>query len=295
MMNPAEPAPPLRIGAVSYLNARPLVYGLEHGLGSGRVVLSHDVPSRLAERMAGGELDVALLPIVELARIPGLELVPGLGIVTGGPSRSVLLLCRRPATEVRTVALDPESRTSNVLAQVLLIDAWGRRAEARAGFADVAEALRECDAAVRIGDKALFEPVPPGVEVHDLGEEWTRRTGLPFVYAAWVARAGAVDREIYRLLHASRREGCGAIDRIATEYVWRGERQPGTARAYLAENIRYRLGAPEVQAIERFLEAAARHGLIGAAPRIRMALARRTGCHEIEAAGAGRSAGEETR
>ena len=110
----------IRIGAVSYLNTKPLIYGLERGLGADRVELSDDVPSVLAERMSRGEIDVALLPVIELARMPDLEVVPGLGITTFGPSRSVQLLSRVPVPAIERVALDRESRTSNALAQVLL-------------------------------------------------------------------------------------------------------------------------------------------------------------------------------
>src|SRR5215831_13273341 len=90
----------VRVGAVSYLNARPLVFGLAQGLGADRIVLSFDVPSVLASRAAAGELDVALLPSIELARIPDLAVVPGLAIGSFGPCRSVLLVSRRPLGEV---------------------------------------------------------------------------------------------------------------------------------------------------------------------------------------------------
>src|SRR6188768_2319647 len=108
-----------RIGAVSYLNTRPLVFGFEQGLGAERVTLSYDVPSVLAARLDAGELDVALLPVIELARIPDLAIVPGIAIGSFGECRSVLLVARKPLDEIRSVALDPESRTSNALVQVL--------------------------------------------------------------------------------------------------------------------------------------------------------------------------------
>jgi chorismate dehydratase len=270
----------IRIGAVSYLNTRPLVYGMERGLGADRIRLSFATPAVLADRLAAGELDVALLPVIELARIPDLELVPGLGIVTHGPSRSVLLVARRPVDAIESIALDPDSRTSNALARVLLAEVWSRRPEIRAGSPDLAEALAAADAAVRIGDKALLEPRPDDAHVYDLGEVWSSRTRLPFIYAAWAARRGVVDRELYRVLHDSRRAGCRAVDRIAAEFTWRGERHPDIARAYLTEHIRFRLGSSEIRAMERFFDAAHRLGAIDAVPEIRLALQRRTACHE---------------
>ena len=114
----------IRIGAVAYLNTRPLVFGMEQGLGAERIELSYDVPAVLAERMRSKAIDVALLPVIELAAFPDLELVPGLGIVTQGDSRSVLLVSRVPASKIESVALDPESRTSNALTRVLFSELW---------------------------------------------------------------------------------------------------------------------------------------------------------------------------
>lgn len=267
-----------RVGAVGYLNARALVFGLEQGLGADGIELSYDVPSRLAERMRAGELDVALLPTIELGGLPAFELVPGLGIVSRGAARSVLLVSRVPLERIERVALDPESRTSNALSQVLFADAWGRAPEFHLGPLDLAAALAGADAAVRIGDKALFEPVPDGCEAHDLGTAWTALTGLPFVFAAWVARPGVVDRPLYKLLHESHRSGTRVVDLIAEDYTWNGRRDPAVSRAYLRENIRHRLGADELRGLRRFLDAAARLGLIERAPELRMALVARAAC-----------------
>lgn len=271
----------VQVGAVSYLNTKPLIHGLEQGLGAERVELSVDVPAVLAERMARGEIDIALLPVIELARMPDLEIVPGLGITTFGPSRSVLLVSRVPLRSIKRVALDRESRTSNALAQVLFAEVWAGSPEFELGPLALDQALAECDAVVRIGDKALFEPPPDGLEVHDLGEVWTRATGLPFVFAAWAARAGVVDREIYRILHESRRRGVKVIDHIAQEFRWNGHHDPALVRGYLMEHIQYRLGAAEVQAMKRFLAAAERLKLVDRVPEIHLALRRWTSCHEI--------------
>jgi chorismate dehydratase len=271
----------IRVGAVSYLNTKPLIHGLEQGLGADRIALTADVPSVLAERMVRGELDVALLPVIELARMPDLEIVPGLGITTFGPSRSVLLVSRVPIPSVERVALDGESRTSNALAQVLFAEVWGGTPEFEIGPLALDEALEDFDAVVRIGDKALFEPPRDGLEVHDLGEVWTRASGLPFVFAAWSALTGVVDREIYRILHESRRRGVKVIDRIAEEFRWNGYHDPALVRGYLMEHIQYRLGAAEVQAMKRFLAAAERLNLVDRVPEIRLALRRWTPCHEI--------------
>lgn len=263
--------PKIRAGAVSYLNTRPLVFGLDQGSGGDRIALSEDVPSVLAQRMAAGEIDLALLPVIELARIPNLVVVPGLAIGSLGNCRSVLLVARKPLADVKSVSLDPESRTSNALARVLFAEAWGSAPAFVAGPRDLALALAEHDAAVRIGDKALFEPLPEGTIAYDLGGAWTARTTLPFVFAVWAARPGVVDREVYQLLHDSRRAGSAALAAIADDYTWNGRQYPAIALPYLRDAMRYRLGDPEVAAMRRFLAAAAAIGVIDSAPRIELA------------------------
>jgi chorismate dehydratase len=270
----------IRVGAVSYLNTKPLVYGLEQGLGAERLELLFDVPSALADRMAAGELEIGLLPIVELARMPQLEIIPGLAIVTRGPARSVLLVSRVPLEQVRSVALDPHSRTTNALVRVLFARAWDREVQFSMGGAQLDRTLEDHDAAVRIGDKALFDPRDDELYTYDIAEAWTAWTGLPFVFAVWAARPGVMDRELYRILHESRRRGSRALDTIALEHRWQGSPRPEVALEYLAEFIHFRLGAVEVDAIKRFHGLAAELGLIDQVPRLQMAMERWTVCHE---------------
>jgi predicted solute-binding protein len=256
---------------VSYLNTRPLVFGIEQGLGADRLALTYDVPSVLARRMAAGELDLALLPVIELARIPDLVVVPGLAIGSLGNCRSVLLVAKKPLAEVRSVALDPESSTSNALAAVLFAEVWGGEPSFDVGPRDLTLALEEHDAAVRIGDKALFEPLPAGTIAYDLGGAWTARTTLPFIFAVWATRPGIVDREIYEILHASRRAGAAVLPAIAEDYTWNGGQHPAIALSYLRDAMRYRLGDREVAAMRSFLAAAVRIGAIDAVPAITFA------------------------
>ncbi len=261
----------IRIGAVSYLNTRPLVLGLERGLGADRVELSYGHPAELADRMEALELDIGLLPVIELARIRPLELVRGMSISTFGPCRSVLLVANKPIDRVRRVALDIESRTSNALIQILFSDVWRVPAEFAAGPRGLAESLTEFDAAVRIGDKALFDAVPEGLCVYDLGETWTAATGLPFVFAAWAARPGLATPAVCEILQASLRLGASRIDEIACNYEWNGRRDPELCRDYLSRHIRFDLGERELIALRRFLELAEKHRLIDSAPDVELA------------------------
>src|SRR5262245_25688848 len=268
----------IRIGAVSYLNARPLVFGLEQGLDRSKFELSYDVPSVLASRMAAGELDIALLPAIELARIPDLAIFPGLAIGSMGPCRSVLLVSPLPLDEIRSIALDPESRTSNALVQVLCKEAWGIAPRFEVGPRDLDLALREHDAVVRIGDKALFEALPGGLTTYDLGEAWTTLTRLPFVFAVWAARLEAMDRDVYQLLHDSKRAADLVLDVIADDYTYGGRQYPEVARSYLRESIRYRFGARELAGLRRFLDSAAQLELIPSSFDLRIAFSAEARC-----------------
>jgi chorismate dehydratase len=276
-------ADPVRIGAVSYLNTRPLVHGLERDREAGGIELTYAPPAELADRMSAGELDLALLPVIELAGMPELEVVPGLGIVTAGASRSVLLVSRKPLEQVDSVALDPESRTSNALARLLFAKVWRRQPSFETGTHSLTESLERCDAAVRIGDKALFEPLPDGAHVQDLGTVWTEQTRRPFVFAVWAVRPGVLSRELYQRLHASRRLGKKNIEQIARDYRWRGRTYPEVAQSYLTRNIVYRLGSSEIDAMKLFFRETAEIGVIDKAPLIRLALTRWTTCHDTAA------------
>ncbi|NIM00697.1 MAG: hypothetical protein GTO30_16460 [Acidobacteria bacterium] len=273
----------IRIGAVSYLNTRPLVFGLEQGLAEERFELSYSVPGVLTDRMLAGELDIALMPVIELAKAPELEIVPGLAIGTSGPSRSVLLISRKSIEEVTSIALDRESRTSNALVQVLCRRVWKIEPEFRSGHGGLDEALIDCDGIVQIGDKALFAEPPHDTVVYDLGGVWTASTGMPFVFAAWFCRPGVLDREIYEALHESRRRGAKMLGPIAEDYTWHGRQYPQLSRDYLEKNIRFRLGNAELEAMRAFFDAAAEVGLIPAAPEPKLALTRWTQCHETAA------------
>ncbi len=226
----------MRFGSVPYLNARPLVEGLSP------LVLA--APSDLARRFARGEVDVALLPVAagEALNVPR---VGTLGIAAEGPVESVLLFLRRPIAEVSTVSLDPASRTSVVLLRLLLEEAMGLSPR----YADP-----PADAELLIGDAALVRGATDEPRL-DLAEEWTRRTGLPFVFAAWYGDPAAAPalEEAY----ARGREGLDGYSRGAGLGL-----APGGLARYLRERIRYRIGAREEQGLALFVERGRARGLL---------------------------------
>lgn len=256
----------IRLGAVAYLNARPLVHGLDQR--ADLFSLRFDPPSRCAVLLHDQVIDVGMIPAIEYCRGPEYRIVPGLGIVSFGPVASVALFTTKPLAQVRTIAADTSSRTSNALLRILCAERFGIAPEFRPMAPDAAAMLAACDAALIIGDPALFlDPAAMGVEKIDLGEQWTGMTGLPFVWAFWAGRPGVVPPDAVRALQEARDAGVGASDAIAEDYGNPG--QADVCRVYLRENIQYQMGDREIAGVLRSYDLAAKHGLIDAARELR--------------------------
>ncbi|MGB2712638.1 MAG: menaquinone biosynthesis protein [Vicinamibacterales bacterium] len=250
----------VRLGAVDYLNARPLVYGLE--LHSHRFSLRFDVPSKCAALLHERSIDVGMIPSIEYLRgHQSYRLVPDLGIISDGPVASVAMFTTRPMDRIRTIAADTSSRTSSGLLQVLCVEAFGVDAEFVPMAPQPDEMLRRCDAALLIGDTALFlDHSARGLTKIDLGEAWTRLTGLPFVWAFWAGRPDALSSEDVAELIAARNRGVVASDEIAAEYC--GPARASLGQAYLRDNIRYSLGDREQAGLRHFFELALKHDVV---------------------------------
>jgi chorismate dehydratase len=251
---------PVRIGAVGYLNARPLTWALD--ARSDRWDVRYDVPSVCADLLHGGSVDVGLVPSVEYLHAADYCLVPGVGIGSNGPVASVALYSRVPLDRVRTLALDTSSRTSVALTQVLCRHRFGIAPELVPHGPDLAAMTRRCDAGLLIGDPALdADHQSLGLDKIDLGAEWTAMTGLPFIYAAWTGRRGALDADAVRLLQDAQSEGVAHVADIAAEYARGNSAVEERAAAYLRDNVRYGLGPIEAEGLQRFLDYAADLGL----------------------------------
>lgn len=253
---------PIRVGAVSYLNAKPLYYRLCDFAPDVR--LSMDVPGRLAEQLAAGSLDVALIPSVEYLRgvSRGYEIVPDFAIAARGPVRSVKLFGRVPWPEVRRLALDAGSRTSQALAQIWLEARHGLRPDVVEELPLGVSALEStADAVLVIGDRAMKVPHEPFHEVVDLAEAWVDLTGLPFVFALWVARGGVDLADLPAALERSRSEGLAHADDLARMHGPRLGLDFTTCYDYLTKVLSYDLGEPEIAGLRTFAQMAARLGL----------------------------------
>src|SRR5919202_3386762 len=206
-------ARPIRVGAVNYLNTKPLIEGL--GSFAPHAELHLDLPSRLADQLAAGELDVGLIPVIEYFRAGTYTVVPDVAIASRGPVLSVTLFSRVPWPAIRRVALDEGSRTSAALTQVLLRRRYGVRPEVVPLPLDRTAEEADADAVLLIGDRAMRACLPGFAHAFDLGQEWHDWTGLPFVYAFWAVREGAVLGAVEDALVEAKRRGCARVGEIA--------------------------------------------------------------------------------
>ena len=249
----------VRVGAVNYLNAKPLVEGLTALAPD--LDLSFDLPSRLADRMADNEFDVGLIPVVEFFRAGNYSLVPDIAIASRGPVLSVTLFSRVPWADIRTVALDEGSRTSAALAEILLRRRYGVRPRfAPLPLAAPADDL-PTDAVLLIGDRAMRACLPGFAYAYDLGREWTDWTGRPFVYAVWAVRPGVDLGPAEPAFAAAKRLGRQRAGQIAAREAPRLGLDPGYCRRYLTDLIHYDLGPAELAGLKHYHDLAADLGL----------------------------------
>jgi chorismate dehydratase len=274
----------LRLGAVGYLNARPLVYGLEK---QPRFDLRYDVPAECARLLHDGSIDVGLIPSIEYLRGTGpYALVAGPAVTSRGPVASVALYTRLEPRDIRSIAMDSSSKTSVALATVLAHRAFGVAPETVSMAPDLESMLARADAALIIGDIALFlNPQSPidnsirnpnsaipnhsairnpqsAIQKIDLGALWTQSTGLPFVYAFWAGWLGAVTPEDGEALRQARDEGVAHTGEVARAYYPDDPASEAVAARYLRDNIRYVLGDDELEGLRTFYTYAAELGLV---------------------------------
>ena len=259
----------VRLGAVGYLNARPLVYGLER---QPRFELRYDIPSECARLLHAHTIDVGLIPSIEYLRGPQpYAFVPGPAVTSRGPVASVAIYTRVEPRDIRTIAMDTSSRSSVALAIVLARRVFGASPEPVPMAPDVDAMLARADAALIIGDNALFlnpqsesaiRNPQSAIRKIDLGELWTESTGLPFVYAVWAGWPDALSPEDVGLLRRARDEGVAHSDGVARAYYPDDPVREAVARRYLRDNIQYVLGADELEGLRTFYRYAAELKLV---------------------------------
>ena len=246
--------PPVRIGAVNYLNSKPLIEGLQAGLSRlpTPTELRLDYPSRLADDLESGVLDIALIPLVECLRNPDYEVITDACVATHGPVLSVKLYSRVPIPNITSLALDEGSRTSAALARVLLHERFGLQPQLEPLPLGGTIEQATTDAILLIGDRAMHPPAVSFEATWDLGQEWSEWTGLPFVFALWATRQGTSLNGVAEVLMDARDTGLACLEEIGRREAAGLGISTEAAIEYLTENLYYRLGSAERHGIALF-------------------------------------------
>ncbi len=247
------------LGAVSYFNTVPLVYGLERLLPEYRLVF--DLPSRLCDRLASLELDAALIPVVETLGRPEWKIVSDACIACRGPVWSVKLLSRVPLHRIDSLALDEGSRTSIALVRILLAEQFGTAPHCLRLPIDEDYRAVTSDAVLVIGDRAMQPATDQFPHVLDLGEAWKDWTGLPFVFAVWAANSDADDDRLDTALATARDWGVSQAPQLARQHCGSYGLTESQAERYLTAHLHFALGPAERQGLSLFLKKVAEHGL----------------------------------
>jgi chorismate dehydratase len=254
----------VKVGAVSFLNTKPLIYSfLEDPQfpGSEAIELSLAVPSHLAVELKDGDLDVGLIPIIEYFRADiEYKIIRHISISSRGPVLSIQLLSRVPIPAIRSVALDTSSRSSRALVQIVLAERYRVYPEFHSCSPTIDPQSADADAVLLIGDAALKRLGATDYTL-DLGAEWSKLTGLPFVYACWVARGEVELGQVPQTLVNAKECGINKIPGIARIESQRLGFPESLCRDYLTKHIFYELGDPEIAGLKKFYEFAVKYDL----------------------------------
>ena len=252
----SDPSRP-RVAAISYLNTVPLIWGLENGRRSHPFHLDYCLPSEGADRLQSGLADIGLLPVVEMAR-QSLAFTPGLGIACDGPVRSILLISKVPPHQIRSLAVDRGSRTSVMLARVILSRKFNSHPAIAVADPVLDDMLANNDAALIIGDPALhLDPAVLPFLTLDLGREWKDLTGLPMVFAVWCGHPRFITPSNSRHFLESLAYGERHISTIVAGQAAQRRLPPDLIHTYLTQHIRFRLGDNEYKGMQTYLDYAA--------------------------------------
>jgi chorismate dehydratase len=253
--------PKLRVGIVNFLNSKPLAWGFMKGHHADLFAPSYHPPALVARLLGQGNLDIGLIPSIEVQRIPNLRVLPDMCIAARHEVRSVLLVSRGPVEEIRRVALDQNSRTSATLVRVLLKERYGLNPEYVHERPDPERMLSEADAALIIGDPALRVD-RERYRIIDLAAEWNALTGLPFVFAVWAVRPEVDIPDLPFYFKSSLRYGLSSLDTLVRESAAELNLDSSEVRSYLTDNLSFFLRNEEIEGLEEFYRRAHAHGLI---------------------------------
>ncbi len=240
----------INITAVSYLNTKPLLYGLLKSDLAADINLQLDIPSVCAQKLLTGQADLGLVPVAILPELVSPRIVSDYCIGADGTVRTVCIFSECPLEQVERLYLDFHSRTSVELVKVLLAEYWFLSPELLPAHEGYENLIGGTTAGLVIGDRSI------GLEykypfVYDLGEAWKDLTGLPFVFAAWVSTRPLEATFLERFNHALHH---GIQDIPQLKYLLHSPHPDFSVEDYFLHNISYHLDAPKKQALGLFLE-----------------------------------------
>ncbi len=238
----------IRVGIVNYLNTKPLLYGLEKPPINEKIELIGDYPSRLADRLKKGEIDIGLIPVAVIPELPSCQIIGDYCIGAEGEIASVALFSEVPMNEIKKIYLDYQSLTSVALLKYLVKEYWGIKPEfINAVDEHFRKEIKGTTAGLVIGDRA-FEQRKISTFIYDLGSEWKKITGLPFVFAAWVSTK-PMPEDFIQLFNDANAAGLSKIDEIVKENPFR----LFDLTKYYKLHLSYHLDAPKLKGLEQFL------------------------------------------
>jgi chorismate dehydratase len=252
-----------RIAASSYLNTAPLIWSFLYGSRRNTVELfTHKAPSRCAEMLRNGEVDAALVPVIEYQRIPDAVIVPDVCVGARDAVRSVVIVSKQNnLKKIKRVALDDSSRTSVALVKIIFREFLGFEPEWQTLSPDLRSMLEHNDAALIIGDPAMKIPRDK-FRVFDLATLWHDYTGLGFVFAMWMAATSQAEKIHAIDLKAVRNEGLAHLNEIAAGYEDQPALSPAEIKDYLTGNIVFQMDEKMMKGLELYFELARKHKLI---------------------------------
>ena len=245
-----------RIGTVSYLNAMPLLLPLEKKTLHSKYdfIIKKAPPARLAKLIHTAEIDVALLSVVEPMKERRHRIIDGMCICSNGPTLSVQIFHKGDPSQIKTLGLDYESKTSNILAQVILHERYGIRPENVIVRDPNEKTLDDVDAFVAIGDKTFNLLLNTDMPHIDMGEAWKEITGLPVVYAVWVMAPHFKDRDIIDVLRRSTTMGLQMLDEVIPRISRTRDLPMDLLTNYFHKNVNYNLGVEEKKGIAKLFQ-----------------------------------------
>lgn len=238
----------IKVAAVSYLNTKPLLFGLSKSDIINDLELVVDFPSRLASMMQNGEIDLALLPVAAIPSIPGARIVSDYGIASDGNVASVAIFSQVPMEEIQIVYLDYQSRTSVRLAQLLLELYWKKNVAFKQASENYIDDIKGSTAGVIIGDRALSN-IDKFNYVYDLSKAWKDFSGLDFIFAAWVANKD-LPQDFIRKFNEMNAYGLHHLDEVVKENPFNDY----DLYLYYTENIKFVLDEDKRKGLQKFLE-----------------------------------------